>query len=499
MVNLKEVIYTLNKEKQQEFISFLDKKNKRKDAKNIELVTLLLTKNLSSKELNISLYGKENKVAFHALRKRLFQSLIDFTANISMSEENSTDILLIKQLISARAFLKKGQYKIGYQILNKANIIAEEHQLFTILNEIYHTKIEYAHTDLDLNIYDLVLEFKNNQQQLFLQEDLNIAYAKIKNSLLRANQTKGIVDIKLMIENTLKEQNIVISDSLSFKSLCQLMQVSSLSSSQKFDYWNIEEFIVSTYESIKYHKSKTKQLYYHIEILYLISNTLFRNKKFDESLKYLDEMHVYMQNNKGKYYKEFITKYHLLLALNYNYQENQQKAIAILEPYINQKNLDIIAQLDIYLSLIVFYSQINLLDKAKKVFSEFYHTDKWYIEKAGVIWTIKKNLIEILMQIDLGNIEIVESRLLSFKRNYFKYLKQMDQEKVIIYLKLVEAYFKNPEIITSSEFHDKVENSFVWLEKEKEDIFMMSFFAWLKAKMTKKDIYAVTLELVRRT
>ena len=94
MINLKEVIYTLNKEKQQEFISFLEKKNKRKDAKNIELVTLLLTKNFSSKELSIALYGKENKIAFHALRKRLFQSLIDFTANVSMSEENSIDILL---------------------------------------------------------------------------------------------------------------------------------------------------------------------------------------------------------------------------------------------------------------------------------------------------------------------------------------------------------------------------------------------------------------------
>jgi hypothetical protein len=499
MNNIEEAIYTLNKENQLEFISYLEKKNKRKDAKNIKLVKLLLTKNFSSKELNTSLYGIENKVAFHALRKRLFQSLIDFTANVSMREENSTDILLIKQLISARAFLKKGQYNIGFQILNKAKSIAEEHQLFTILNEIYHTKIEYAHTNLKFNINDFVLEFKKNQQQLILQEDLNIAYAKIKNSLLIANQTKAIVDIKLIIESTLKEQNIKISDSLSFKSLCQLIHVTSLSSSQKFDYWNIEEFIINTYENIKNYKSKTKELYHHIEILYLISNTLFRNKKFDESLNYLNVMHLNMQNNKRKYYKEFITKYHLLLALNYNYKKNQQKAIAILEPYINQKNLDITAQLDIYLTLVVFYSQMNLLDKAKKVFSEFYHTDKWYIEKAGVIWTIKKNLIEILMQIDLGNIEIVESRLLSFKRNYFKYLTQMDQEKVITYLKLVETYFKNPEIITSTEFYNKVENSFVWLEKEKEDIFIMSFFAWLKAKMTKKDIFTVTLELVNKS
>ena len=303
MIDLREAIFTLSKEQQQAFISFLDKKNKRKDTKNIEYVRLLLTKNSSSKEITLFLYGKENKVAFHALRKRLFQSLIDFTANNSMNEENSIDILLIKQLISANAFLKKGQFKTGFQILNKTKIIAKEHQLFSILHEIYHTKIEYAHTDLQLNIDDLVSEFKENEQQLFLQENLNIAYAKIKNALLKANQNKNVIDIKVMIETTLKEQNVMISEALSFKSLCQLMQVSAISSFQKFDYWSIEDFIVSTYALIKNHTSRIRQLYYHIEILYLIANTLFRNKKFDTSLVYLEEMQTYMQENKGKYRK----------------------------------------------------------------------------------------------------------------------------------------------------------------------------------------------------
>ncbi|WP_189663328.1 MULTISPECIES: hypothetical protein [unclassified Polaribacter] len=72
------------------------------------------------------------------------------------------------------------------------------------------------------------------------------------------------------------------------------------------------------------------------------------------------------------------------------------------------------------------------------------------------------------------------------------------QEKVITFLKLVEVYYKNPEIISDPEFHQKVENSFLWIEREKEDIFMMSFFAWLKAKMTKQEVYLVTLDLVKR-
>jgi hypothetical protein len=496
MINLKEVLDTFSNEKQQDFISYLDKKNKRKDAKNCQLVKLILLDNLSSTEISNKLYGKQNKAALHALRKRLFQSLIDFTANISMKEENSIDIKLIKYILSARSFLQKGQIKVGYQILDKTAVIANEQQLFVILNEIYHTKIQYAHLNQNFNLDSLIINFKENQQQLLLEDNLNIAYAKIRKSLVDYQQNKSNLDIKELIENTLEAQNIIISDSLSFKSLYQIIQITSISSAQKFDYYNIEQFIIDTYQIIKNHTSKNKQLYYHLEVLYLIANVLFRNKKFDESMQYLDLMQFYMKEKRNKYFVDFSYKHDLLLALNLNYSKNQAEAIALLEPYLVKKTINIVAQLDIALSLVVFYYQDKSLEKAQKLYTTFYHSDKWYIKKAGIIWTIKKNLIEILLQIDLGNIDLVDSRLKSFKRNYFSNLSAINQERVFTYLKLVEIYYKNPEIVTSEEFREKVAISFSWIDNKKEDVFMMSFYAWLKAKMTKQDIYLVTLDLI---
>jgi len=118
------------------------------------------------------------------------------------------------------------------------------------------------------------------------------------------------------------------------------------------------------------------------------------------------------------------------------------------------------------------------------------------LKKQVLFGLSKKNLIEILLQIDLGNIDLVDSRIKSFKRNYFKNLSEINQERVITYLKLVEIYYKNPEIVTTKEFKENVATSFNWIDTKKEDIFMMSFFAWLKAKMTKQDIYLVTLDLI---
>jgi len=144
----------------------------------------------------------------------------------------------------------------------------------------------------------------------------------------------------------------------------------------------------------------------------------------------------------------------------------------------------------------MIYFQKSDYNKAHHIFSKFYHTDKWYSEKAGTEWTIKKNLIEILLHLELNQIDLFESRLLSFKRNYFKYLKDIKQERVIIYLGLVETYYKKPETVTSKSFYNKVEDSFEWIGVKREDIFVMSFYAWLKSKMERKPLFETTLQLV---
>lgn len=154
--------------------------------------------------------------------------------------------------------------------------------------------------------------------------------------------------------------------------------------------------------------------------------------------------------------------------------------------------------LDIYLSLIVFYFQKKEYQKAHHIFSKFYHTDKWYSEKAGIEWTIKKNLIEILLHLELGQVDLFESRLLSFKRNYYNYLKSIKQERVILYLALVEDYYKHSENITTNSFYNKVEDSFEWIEAKREDIFVMSFYAWLKSKMEEKPLFETTLQLIEQ-
>ncbi|WP_055444562.1 hypothetical protein [Lacinutrix himadriensis] len=498
MTNLNTIISTFSSEEQQRFLIYLKKKNKRNDIKNVALFKLIAKNALSSDAIFTSLYNTSNKNAYHALRKRLYLSIIDFIANTNLEEENSIDMQIIKFILASRNFFLMKEAKVAYHILDKAETLATEHHLFAILNEIYSIKIQYAYTNPSVDMEQLILKYNSNQKKHYLEDQLNIVYAKIRQALNNISYKKEIVDFETLLNDTLKEHHINIHDSISFKSLYQLMHIVSISAFVTKDYLKIESFLMKTYAIIKLRKTNEKEVFYHIQVVYMIANALFRNKKFKQSKAHLEVMHNLMLANKKKHYNTFILKHDLLLALNLNYSNKQEEAISYLAPYLHAKHTDTETLLDIRLSLIMFYIQNENLTKAKQVFSKFYHTDKYYIEKAGIEWTIKKNLTEILLQVELGDIDIIESRLQSFKRQYNTYLKEINQERVTTYLSFVEKFYKQPEIITTDKFKNLVEDSFEWIPAKQEDIFGISFYAWLKSKMEKRALFETTLRLIEQ-
>ena len=498
MTDLNAIVHTLSNEDQQRFINYLDKKNKRSDTKNIELFKLLIEDNLSSKEVFEHLYNSKSKDAYHALRKRLYQSLIDFIANINLEEENSVDMQIIKYILAARTFLIHKQPSIAYQILDKAEKLAKEHYLFPILNEIYHTKIQYAYLNPSLDLDQLIHTFRSNQKQHVIEEELNIVYAKIRRTLNEMTYEGKVVDFQTLLNETIKEHNIDISETLSFKSLYQLMTIVSISAFVTNEYLRIEPFLLNTYDMLKSRYQNERQTVYHIHVIYMIANTLFRNKKFHRSLEYLETMEVLMLEQRKKYYATFKLKLALLRGLNWNYINRQEDAINILEKAKQSKHSDIESLLDIHLVLVMIYIQCSNFKQARSIFSKFYHTDKYYIEKAGKEWVIKKNLAEIILYIEIGEVDLVESRLLSFRRSYTDYLIQIHQKRVINFINLIELYYKNPEVVTSNVFKENVENSFEWIDERQEDIFVMSFYAWLKSKMERMPLYETTMQLITK-
>ncbi|APY08904.1 hypothetical protein BWZ20_11585 [Winogradskyella sp. J14-2] len=496
MTALKSIIDAFSVEDQQKFTAYLQQKNKRKDTKNIELFRLMTKPELDSKSICYQLYKVDNCNAYHALRKRLFQSLIDFTANKNLEDENSIDMQIIKYILASRTYLLQKNYEIAYKILDKAERLADEHLLFPILNEIYHTKIQYAPNYQKINLDNLIFKQRENRKKHILEDQLNIVYAQLKSVLNSMSYQGKAINFEAELESILKDYSIELSESLSFKSLYQILAIVNISALATNRYYEIENFVLKSYNILKDKKDTEKQLFYQIQIVYIIANTLFRNKKFEASLSYITEMEELMKLKKGTYQKEFILKKTLVEALNYNYLNNQNKAIDIAEQVIKKKHSDIEALLDLHLSLLMFHFQKEDFSKAKSVLAKFYHTDQYYIEKAGIDWVIKKNLAEILLYIELNEDDLFYSRLKSFKRKYTSYLKQINQSRILSFVNYAERLYQKPETIMDTDFSLKLKSTFESNTIDKEDIFVISFYAWLKNKTEDSTLYNTTLNLI---
>lgn len=496
-MKIEQLIKSFSTEDCKKFISFLQKKNRRTDVKNVVLFKLLYKEELNSEEICKQLYPKAlKKDAYHALRKRLYESVINFLASENLEEENTDKVAVIKYILVAKSFLQQKQFSLGFSILNKATVIAKEYQLYAYLNEIYHVKIEYADMNLQEPLDELIHQFKENQQLYILEEELNIVYAKIKDILRKISNEGAVIDFQKIVLGILNEQQITIDSMMSFKSLYKLLTIASISAFVTKDYLQVESFMLEMYALLKEHPNKEKGRFYHIQVLYMIANTLFRTKQFEKSMEFLALMKYEILQNRRAYHRLFMLKYELLYALNLNYTKKQDLAIEHFESILKKKHSDVITVLDIQLSLVVFYAQSNEFSKAYKLLSKLRHTDAWYTEKVGKEWVIKKSLIELLLLVELDYLDLFESRFLRFKRQFGAYLKEIGQERVLIFLQYVDAYYRKPTTITTEDFFDKVENSFEWVGPKQEDIFVMSFYAWLKSKMIEEPLYKVTLDLI---
>ncbi|WP_010178921.1 hypothetical protein [Aquimarina agarilytica] len=493
MNTLYSIIQHLTLEERSAFLFQLKKKNKRNDTKNIQLFKLLEKGNTNNAELSILLYGKKTCGAFHALCKRLHDSLIDFVAIQSFSNESSEELEVLKLLMASRVFFEQKKHKIGFKTLRKATLQAKKLNLFSILDEIYYTQIQYAHEDPSVDLQQCINQLTENKIALQQEENLNLFYAIVQNQL--TNNSKSTEEI--ISENLLKF-NISPTQNLSYKSLFKILEITTKSANINRDYNSILGFIEKNYQALHQNERQaSKQLFYHIQVLYYMANSNFRSRNFNNCQHYLELMAIQMQEQNNKYYSRFIPQYTLLKTLWLNYTNQPQKAIDTLTHFNFKKHTDQISYvLDLKLCLIVCLFQQSQFKIASGLINQLDHSDTWYTQKASMIWVIKKNIIELLLHMELDNFDLVFSRLKSFQKKHSKYLKEKNESLVLNFVKCIGQFYFNDKNTNTPKMINEVQKISNALNPKTEDLFNLSFFAWLKAKIDKTDLYETTLKLI---
>lgn len=494
MHSLSEIVEIMNSDDKKEFLNYLNKKNKRSDVKNISYFKILETDDINNK--NKLFKNDKNKDAYHALRKRLYENLIEFLSNRTFEKNTDETHKASRFLVLSRFFLENNVENEALKFLKKAEEKAIQLEQFSLLNEIYQTQIQYLHLFDELNLDFLKEKIEFNVNQLEKESKFNFAYAFLRKELKEIHHQNKIVNFKELIEETLEKSGLSFEEIITYKSLYQFLFIANEFGNIHQNFSLLEPFVKSGYEFLESRKINSENhLFYHIQIVYFLANYHFRINQNKKSEQFLDEMMKLMLQKNQQFYKYFYSKYLLVYTLNLHFSGNSELAIEKIE-FTFKNDLKKIKVEDLYdlkLSLASFYAQQND-KKSLKIISEMNHTDFWFEKKLGMLWTIRKNLMEILIHIQFENIELAISRLQSFKRRYKKYLLEVNEERVMDFISIVETITNKPEILNDLDFKEKVYKTIE--EDTNKDPFILSFWGWLIGKIENKTPYEATLELI---
>lgn len=493
MDSLAELVNLLNYNEKRLFKQFLEEKNKRADVKNLQLFDLIENDDISKAD---KLYrSSKNSDALYALRKRLQDSLLLFLGQRSFENNHSETYDVLRLIVVSRFLLENELSKIGFKCLNKAEYLAEDLEHFNLLNEILLLKLQYAHLSGAEKLERLTARFFKNQTEMQREAKLNVAYAFLRQELQEIHLKGKTINLTTLVLSTIRKYKISVQDLMTYKSIYQILFSANEYAAIQQNYGLIERYIDRTNQFIE-QKASNSQAYtfYHISILYFLANFHLRQKNFPKSTSYLKQMMELMSTDM-RYHAQFACRYQLLSGLNQFFSGSADEAIELLKTTFTNPNRLTKAEdvEDLRICLTMFLALVNDRESLRQMAS-LTRSDAWYEKRMGMLWTIRKNLVEILVHAQFSNIELAMSRLVSFRRRYKKYLVKTSEERVLQYLRLVEKYLRKPDIVSVATYRREVLDQLN--SSKNNDIFTLSFIAWLIARWEKKTAYDVVLSLL---
>ncbi|MBN4072892.1 hypothetical protein JYT74_02510 [Crocinitomix catalasitica] len=500
MDDLLDLVQSFSTNEQKEFRHFLQRNNSRRERKDIQLFDVLSVNQIDSKsEIYQVLYQDiYDKNAYHSLRKRLIKQINDFVYLKRIDNNDSVSASINRDLTLVRHLFDHNLHKQAWKYLHKAEKLSIDAELNSDLRQIYNLMIEKY--DQTLSTESLESLVANRIKVGYLskdEENLRIVGSLVRQELEKVRLTGEDLNLDEVTDSLLKQfdlQDSVFNRPRLLYNFILLMRTTVLAQKK---YHSFEGFAINSYKKMLRSAYFEKHRSHHLNMLYIVAHTLYRNKKFDEAIFYLEQMHeILPQVNKG-IFNQYYSKYFLLLAASENFSGNLDVSIAILEDLLSSDRVDKVDRLNARLNLCVYYFEARDYQKALRSSFEFSHSDQWYEKIMGIEWRFKKNMIELIFQYEIGNTEIAYNRIEAMQRTYRDLFKTTKYSRVGVFLRIIKKMIQEPFVINSPDFAEQIEQSFEWIDKEEEDLQAMTYYAWLKSKVQKRGFYETMLELIR--
>ena len=499
MDSIVEIINTFTTDDIKSFRIFINRQKKILNRKDLDLFNLLLEqKHDKPKDIISKLYKVQNTEAYHALRKSLLRHIMDFIV-LKQFDDDTSSLPAVTGIIGLARYLFENKKDIlAWQYLKKAETLAQNNNYYDQLNVIYMLQIEQAQKQSTLILDEILKKYNENKLLADQNNRVAIALSIVRQKLNEMRLSGNVIDFEYIVNKTIVEYKIRDSFYGKPKLFFQFMSIFRSAVLAGKDYYSFEPFLLKNYNLFLQETGfKTKDNTYKAGLLYMIAHTLYRNKKFNESLGFLEQLKECIEQAGKALTTEYLSRLMLLSAANKFFLGINDEAISILEQALSaQRNF--LSQTDVLntqLNQCFYYLFSQNPSKANQTLLSILHSNKRCEKLMGKEWILKKDLVEVIVQYELKNFDIAQNRIKSIENSYKEFMNQARYERVKVFTNLISKIIIEPEKATTSKFFMEVEKSFTWLPVEKEDIHAVLFYAWLKSKLLDRTAYEVLLEL----
>ena len=499
MDDLREIILTLDSDDKREFRYFLNRIKQKRHRKDVALFDILQEgKEYRTEYIMQKLYKSQGKEAYYALRKRLYKQLMDFVI-LKSRVKDTTAVSTVTEYINLSQYLyDQNRERLSFKYLKKARVLAEEIEHYELLNAIYNLMIDKMEWEQEKDLMEVISFYQKNKILLERAEKVSIANSIIRHQLIAHQKEARVIDFDTLIAKVFSDLGVDNETLLTPRELYKLMSLSRNAIIAKKEYVSFEPFIIGKYNELLETGGFTdKMVFYQLGLLYFVAHTLYRNKKFDEAKKYLTTFDVVLSGKGNSYFVFYYPKYMQLCAAVSLFSRELDVAHHFLQNLLEHKqvNLKHADRLNILINQGIYYFLDKNFVAAHRVLLSINHTDKWCEKQLGKEWVLKKNLMEVMLYVEMEKTDIAESRLRSIERTYKNLFKHPVYQRVKGFLSLVKFVLMHPHEVGSEKFHAIVDSTIDWQTFAQEDLQAMGFYAWIKAKMQQRELYEVWLEL----
>jgi len=244
---LYELINSLNKAEVRHLKIFLNRTTTKGSRKDVELFDYARKHYPKHEDNSIfsALYGPEQKNAFYRLKNRLQD---DINKSVTLQYYHSSEFNQTLFLITlSRHYQSKGEEKLTYHYLKKAEKKALEMLSYDLLDIIYSDYIRFSQETLSINPEQYIKKRKENRTKLNrireIDDILAVLVYRIKLSQNFSQQNYQIIELlQKTINDFSQEVNIKETPQLRFRIYHAVSRILL----QQHDYKSLEEYLLLT-------------------------------------------------------------------------------------------------------------------------------------------------------------------------------------------------------------------------------------------------------------